>query len=107
MGSSIPSWPTQPGPVYVNRIVRHSKFEPLVDEANVLQVNPHYAHIRYPDGRETTVSTRNLAPRAQAVEVPSEPLLSEEPSVLLPVHEPTNSTGEISTKTLLRLSSTA
>ena len=98
MGSSIPSWLTEPGPVYVKRNVRHSKFEPLVDEADVLQVNPHYAHIRYPDGRETTVSTRNLAPRAQAVEVPSEPPLSVEPSVFPPVHEPTNSTEEISNK---------
>ena len=98
MGSSIPSWLTEPGPVYVKRNVRHSKFEPLVDEADVLQVNPHYAHIRYPDGRETTVSTRNLAPRAQAVEVPSEPPLSVEPSLFPPVHEPTNSTEEISNK---------
>ena len=37
----------------------------LVDEVDLLQANPHYAHVRYPDGRETTVSTRSLAPRGQ------------------------------------------
>ena len=42
-------------------------FDPLVDEADVLQVNPRYAHIRYFDGREAVVSTRNLAPQGQAM----------------------------------------
>ena len=37
----------------------------MVDEAEVLQVNPNYAHIRYPDGRETTASTRSLAPQGE------------------------------------------
>ena len=61
-GSSIPSWLAEPGPVYAKRHVRHSKFDPLVEKVDVLQANPHYAHIRYPDGRETTVSTKHLAP---------------------------------------------
>ena len=45
-GSSIPSWLAEPGPVYVKRHVRHSKFDPLVEKADVLQGNPPYAHIR-------------------------------------------------------------
>ena len=60
--SSIPSWSAEPGPVYGKPHVRHSKFDILVEKVDVLQANPHYAHIRYPDGRETTVSTKHLAP---------------------------------------------
>ena len=62
-GSSIPTWLTVPGPVYVKRNVRNSKMDPL--QVDLLQANPHYAHVRYPDGRETTVSTKSLAPRGQ------------------------------------------
>ena len=40
--------------------------EPLVDEVELLQANPHYAHVRYPDGRETTVETKHLAPKDQS-----------------------------------------
>ena len=61
-GASVPSWLCQPGPVLLKRQVRASKTDPLVDEVELLQSNPHYVHIRYPDGREDTVSTRHLAP---------------------------------------------
>ena len=72
-GSSIPSWLAKLGPVYVKRHVRHSKFDPLVEKADVLQANPNYAHIRYPDGRETTVSTKHLSPygHVEHVEAPT------------------------------------
>ena len=65
VGSSIPSWLLQPGPVLIKRQVRSSKQNPLVDEVELLQANPHYAHVRYPDGRETTVAIKHLAPRGQ------------------------------------------
>ena len=61
-GCSVPSWLTIPCPVYVKRHVRTCKTEPLVDEVELIGENSHYAHVRYPDGRETTVSTRHLAP---------------------------------------------
>ncbi|KAK3720969.1 hypothetical protein QZH41_006538 [Actinostola sp. cb2023] len=48
-GSSVPTWLATPGPIYVKRNVRNSKTDPLVDEAELLQANPHYAHVRYPD----------------------------------------------------------
>ena len=72
-GSSIPSWLAEPGLVYVKRHVRHSKFDPLVEKVDVFQANPHYAHIRYPDGRENTVSTKHLAPygHVEHVEAPT------------------------------------
>ena len=46
----------------MKRNVRRSKYEPVVDEIELIEANPHYAHVRFPDGRETTVSTKQLAP---------------------------------------------
>ncbi len=39
-----------------------TKHDPLVDEVELLEANSHYAHVRFPDGRESTVSTHHLAP---------------------------------------------
>ena len=61
-GRSIPSWLMSPGPVFLKRHVRNSKYEPLVDEVDLLEANPDYAYVRFPNGRETTVSIRHLAP---------------------------------------------
>lgn len=61
-GESAPSW-LKPGPALLRRFVRRSKYDPLVDEVQILDANPNYAHIRYQNGRETTVSVRDLAPR--------------------------------------------
>ena len=57
-----PTWLSSPGAVLLKRHVRTSKSDPLVDEVELLQANPQYAHIRHLDGRETTVSIRHLAP---------------------------------------------
>ncbi|KFD61554.1 hypothetical protein M514_08451 [Trichuris suis] len=59
---SLPTWLLQSGPALLKRHVRPSKYDPLVEEVELLQVNPQYAHVRLPDGRETTVSIRHLAP---------------------------------------------
>jgi len=73
--TSIPSW-LKPGPIYVKRHVRN-KDEPLVDEAELLEVNPSCAHVRLGDGRETTVSIRDLSPRVVRDDSPpSVPVLS-------------------------------
>jgi len=61
-GTSITSW-LKPGPIYVKRHIRN-KDEPLVDEAELLEINPSYAHVRLKDGQETTVSIRDLSPRS-------------------------------------------
>ena len=61
-GESIPIWLSNPGPVFLKRYVRRSKYEPLVDKVELIESNPNYAHIRYPNGREDTVSLRDLAP---------------------------------------------
>ena len=61
IGKSLPCWLIQPGPVLLRRFVRN-KNEPLVDEVELMEANPNFAHIRFPDGRESTVSVTDLAP---------------------------------------------
>ena len=60
-GSSFPSW-LQPGRrVLVKRHVR-GKFDPLADDADLLEINPMYGKVRLQTGREMNVSIRDLAP---------------------------------------------
>ena len=59
-GCSMPSW-LKPGPILVKRHVRN-KYDPLVDEAELLEVTPSYGTVRLNDGRELNVSLRDLAP---------------------------------------------
>ena len=59
-GTSIPSWLTIPGPILIKRHARSSKFEPLVDEVELIEANPQYAHVRYPDGKEGPIGVRNV-----------------------------------------------
>ena len=64
-GTALPTWLLVPGPVLLRRFIRHSKQEPLVDEVELLEANPQYAFIRYKDGRESTVSIKDLAPTGE------------------------------------------
>ena len=45
----------------MKRNVRHSKYDPYIDEVDLIQANPHYAHVRLSDGHETTILTKQLA----------------------------------------------
>ena len=45
----------------LRRFVCHTKNDPLVDEVHLMDINPSYAHIRYPDGCESTVSIKDLS----------------------------------------------
>ena len=62
-GYAIPTWLAYPGKVPMKRHVRQSKYDPSVEEVELLDANPQYAHVKLPSGRETTVSLRHLAPR--------------------------------------------
>ena len=62
-GTSLPTWLSEPGSVLIRRYVRNSKNDPLVDEVDLLEANPQYAHVKFKDGREDTVSIRDLAPK--------------------------------------------
>ena len=46
----------------MKRNVRQTKYDPVVDEVELIEANPQYAHVRLQDGRETTVSLKQLAP---------------------------------------------
>ena len=61
-GDSLPSWLTTSKSALLKRHVRGSKNEPLVEMVDILDVNPQYAHVRFNNGRETTVSLRHIAP---------------------------------------------
>ena len=70
IGKSFPCWLIQSGPVLLRRFVRN-KNEPLIDEVELMEANPNFAHIRYPDGRESTVSVELLVwPRALPKQLP-------------------------------------
>ena len=80
-GMSLSSWMTIGSKAFMKRFVRHSKSDPLVDEVEIMHVNPNYAQVRCPNGQEMTVSLRNVAP------CPQEDTSDEEPdSPLTPVN---------------------
>ena len=61
-GVSVPTWLSQePEKVFAKRHVRN-KYDPLVDEVELVQINPNHGVIRYPNGHKSTVSIRDLAP---------------------------------------------
>ena len=62
LGTSVPSWLSSPGPVLLKRHVRTSKYDPLVDEVKLIQASPTHARVRLQNGREVTVSLRDVAP---------------------------------------------
>ena len=64
-GNSLPSWLTTPGPVLLKRHVRNSKMDPLVEEVDLIEANPRYAYVSFPDGRHSTVATKHLAPKGE------------------------------------------
>ena len=66
-GTTLPAWLTTPGPVLMRKNVRQSKYDPLVEEVELVECNPQYAHVRMSDGRECTVSLRQLAPTGAPV----------------------------------------
>ncbi|GFV78344.1 putative retrovirus-related pol polyprotein from transposon opus [Trichonephila clavipes] len=64
-GCSIPIWLTKPDPVLMKNQMRANKYEPIVQEVELIEANPDYAHVKLGDERETTVSIRHLAPRGE------------------------------------------
>ena len=62
LGTSVPSWLSSPEPVLLKRHVRTSKYDPLVDEVELIQVSPTLARVSLQNGREVTVPLRDVAP---------------------------------------------
>ena len=65
-GTSVPTWLSSPGPVYLKRHIRTSKYEPVVDKVDLLHATPNYALVSLPNGRETIVSLKDVAPCSSA-----------------------------------------
>ena len=86
-GTSLPYWLLEPGPVYVKKHVRDSKSDPLVEAAELIQANPQYAFIRYPNGRETTVSLKHLAPAPRNPNTSETPISIDAPSDNIPPNQ--------------------
>ena len=61
-GDSLPSWLLDSGLVLVRNHARRSKYSPLVSKVELVDVNPAFAKVRFPCGRESSVSLRDLAP---------------------------------------------
>ena len=62
VGTTLPQWLLTPGPILLRRNNRQSKYEPLVEEVELVECNPEYACVRLPDGQEQMVNLRQLAP---------------------------------------------
>ena len=58
----------QPPTVLIKRHVRSSKFNPLTDEVHLIEANPQYAHVQYPDEKEDTVALKHLAPKLTLID---------------------------------------
>ena len=83
-GILTPSWLSSPGTVLVRKHVRGSKYEPVVEEADLIHATPNYAYIRFKNGHEATVSLKDVAP------TPNQPPIIDESDVY-PTNESNNS----------------
>ena len=62
LGTALPGWLCNPGPVLLKNHRRASKYDPLVTEVELVHANPNYALVKFPDGKASNVSLRDLAP---------------------------------------------
>ena len=69
-GSALPTWLNSPGPVLLRRYNRSSKYESPTETVELLEANPNFAHVKFSNGREDTVSTRDLAPSNDSSSLP-------------------------------------
>ncbi|CAB0007380.1 unnamed protein product, partial [Nesidiocoris tenuis] len=61
-GCALPTWLASPGTVLLRKHVRASKYDPAVEQVELVEANPHYALVRFADGRESNVALQDLAP---------------------------------------------
>ena len=48
-GTPVPAW-AKPGPIYIRNHTKSSKYDRAVTPATLLEIDPHYAHVRLPSG---------------------------------------------------------
>ena len=64
-GVTMPTW-LKPGPVYVKCHVGN-KGDIFVDDAELIEANPQYVHVKLNNGCQTAVFLRDLAPHPQQI----------------------------------------
>lgn len=90
-GASLPPWVQPNGKALVKKHIRSSKYDPWVEECEIVHATPSYAQIRTSSGKEQTVSLRDLAPLPNSDHVnPSPPdnLLPPESAIPIPMSVP-------------------
>ena len=70
-GLTMPSWILEDDVALLRRHNRRTG-DPLVEEVEIIDVNPYYARVRFPGGKEDTVSVSDLAPGSGSPATPSE-----------------------------------
>ena len=48
-GTTLPNWLSTPGQVLMKKNIRASKYDPQVEEVELLECNPQYAHVKLAD----------------------------------------------------------
>lgn len=61
-GHALPAWIATNSKALVRKHVRASKYDPWVEECEIVHATPTYAQIKTASGKEQTVSLRDLAP---------------------------------------------
>ena len=61
-GFTLPSWLAEPRSVLLRNFVRPHKNDVLVLKVELTEANPSFARVRFPNGRESTVSLKDLSP---------------------------------------------
>jgi hypothetical protein len=61
-GPALPPWVHVDSKALVKKHVRTSKYDPWVEECEIVHATPNYAQIKTANGKEQTVSLRDLAP---------------------------------------------
>ena len=61
----MPAWLVSPGATVFERKYVRNKQDPLVEEVQLLEANPRFSRVLFPDRRESSLSTPDLAPSGQ------------------------------------------
>ena len=77
------------GKVLLRRHVKNSKYDDQCDEVDLVESNPSYARVRLPNGREKSVSLRDLAPMPSLTQEIPNSISNNNPCNDVSISEPT------------------
>ena len=67
---------------------RQKQGDPVCDPVELMMVNPTFARVKYPNGRESMVSTSDLAPYPQVNPMDDDTEEAATSDVTSPLHQP-------------------